>query len=155
MPGVSELSSNILQLITFALLSNMHFKSVIIGTLFASAQAASAASLLTPRGDDQCRRAQIYGCTVDAQEMTSPVDARIPIYTSNSNGRGYTGVCYKTTGLFRDGLASARSKYSTGAVMFANGDCTGDFLWLDTQGQSNVNTKQYQSYVGIFIPEYS
>ncbi|CUA73847.1 hypothetical protein RSOLAG22IIIB_01366 [Rhizoctonia solani] len=122
----------------------MHFKSVIIGTLFASAQAASAASLLTPRGDDQCRRAQIYGCTGnDFSGRCEDTDL------------GYTGVCYKTTGLFRDGLASARSKYSTGAVMFANGDCTGDFLWLDTQGQSNVNTKQYQSYVGIFIPEYS
>ncbi|CAE6531970.1 unnamed protein product [Rhizoctonia solani] len=109
----------------------MHFKSIIIGGLFLSGQAASATILLPKRADDQCRRAQLYGCT--GNEFSGRCE---------DTDLGYTGVCYKTMGLFRDGLASARSKYSTGAVMFTNGDCTGDFLWLDIAGQSSINTKQ-------------
>ncbi|KAH7344579.1 hypothetical protein B0J17DRAFT_702216 [Rhizoctonia solani] len=122
----------------------MYFKSIVIGGLLAVVKATFAASLLHTRDDDQCRRAQLYGCTEnDFSGQCEDTDL------------GYTGVCYKTTGLFRDSLASARSKYSTGAVLFTNGDCTGDYLWLDTEGESSVDTKRYQSYVGIFIPEYS
>ncbi|CAE7125595.1 unnamed protein product [Rhizoctonia solani] len=121
----------------------MHFKSTIIGTLLVSGTAL-AATLLPTRSDDQCRRAQLYGCT-----------GKVFSGRCENTELGYTGVCYKTTGIFRDDLASARSKYSTGVVLFANGDCTGDPLWLDTKGQSNVEVKKYQSYVGIFIPEYS
>ncbi|CAE6449853.1 unnamed protein product [Rhizoctonia solani] len=122
----------------------MYFKSILIGALLAAGQATFAATLLPTRDDDQCRRAQLYGCNEsDFSGQCEDTDL------------GYTGVCYKTTGVFQDSLASARSKYSTGAVLFANGDCTGDYLWLDTEGQSSISAKKYQSYVGIFIPEYS
>ncbi|KAJ1311389.1 hypothetical protein OPQ81_009881 [Rhizoctonia solani] len=122
----------------------MHFKSIVATSLVVAGQVAFAASLLSTRDDDQCRRAQLYGCT--GNNFTGSCE---------DTELGYTGVCYKTKGLFRNSLASARSKYSTGAVIYINGDCTGDYLWLDTKGQSQIGAKQYQSYIGVFIPEYS
>ncbi|CEL58123.1 hypothetical protein RSOLAG1IB_02868 [Rhizoctonia solani AG-1 IB] len=121
----------------------MHIKSIVTGVLLATG-VPIAASLISTRDDDQCRRAQLYGCT--GNDFTGNCE---------KTDLGYTGVCYKTAGLFRDGLASVRSEYSTGAVLFTSGDCTGTPLWVDTEGEPSVNATQYQSYVGIFVPEYS
>ncbi|KAF8679855.1 hypothetical protein RHS04_04144 [Rhizoctonia solani] len=123
----------------------MYFKSILAtGILLASGQIAFSASLLPVRDDDQCRRAQLHGCT--GSDFTGNCE---------DTDLGYTGICYRTSGIFRDGLVSVRSKYPTGTVLFTNQDCTGDPLWVDTEGQSNIKETQYQSYVGIFIPEYS
>ncbi|ELU41735.1 hypothetical protein AG1IA_04237 [Rhizoctonia solani AG-1 IA] len=84
---------------------------------------------------------QLYGCTrknFGGHCETTIVDT-CPIYS------GQTGVCTPTTGMFRNNLISVRAvRY--GAYLYQGDNCSGPYIWVDTEGWGNIGDTMYRSY---------